>query len=73
MTIGRSSRYRFLGFKRTGHLIFCPLCKKLVIAVKVGSLRWSYERCPICLIGFNTKAWNNAYRVLFSKSELFTP
>lgn len=69
MTINRRSKYRYLGFKKTGHLIFCPLCKQLVIAVRVGYMRWVYERCPICLIGFNTKAWNNAYRILLSKQN----
>ena len=26
---------RNLGFEKTEHLIFCPLCKQLVLAVKV--------------------------------------
>ena len=46
---------RNLGFKKTDHLIFCPLCKQLVYAVRIGSMGWIYERCPNCLIAFNSK------------------
>jgi len=53
---------RNLGFKKTDHLIFCPLCRDLVIAVRIGCMRWQYERCPRCLIGFNTKVWITAYK-----------
>lgn len=47
---------RNLGFEKTEHLIFCPLCKQLVPAVKVEGMSGSYERCPNCLIGFESEA-----------------
>lgn len=61
--------HRNLSFKKTNHQIFCPLCKQLVRAVRVGAMRWKYERCPNCLIGFNTKAWNYAYKMILSKLD----
>ncbi len=58
---------RNLGFERTEQLIFCPLCKQLVLAVKVEGMCGSYERCSNCLIGFETEAWIHAYRMILSK------
>jgi len=61
--------HRNLGCKKTDHLIFCPLCKQLVRAVRVGAMRWCDERCPNCLIGFDSEAWNYAYRMILSNLD----
>jgi hypothetical protein len=58
-----------LGFEKTEHFIFCPLCKQLVLAVRVAGMCGSYERCPNCLIGFETEAWIYAYRMILSKLD----
>ena len=56
-----------LGFEKTEHLIFCPLCKQLVFAVRVeGMCGRRYERCPNCLIGFESEAWIYAYKMILS-------
>ena len=60
---------RNIGFEKTDHLIFCPLCKQLVLAVKVEGMCGSYERCSNCLIGFETEAWIYAYRMILSKLD----
>jgi hypothetical protein len=60
---------RNLGFKKTEHLIFCPLCKQLVLAVKIEDMSGSYERRSNCLIGFETEAWIYAYRMILSKLD----
>jgi hypothetical protein len=61
--------HRNLSFKKTNHQIFCPLCKHLVSAVRVGAMRWKYERCPNCLIGFETEAWIYAFRMILSNLD----
>ena len=60
---------RNLGFEKTEHLIFCPLCKQLVLAVRVAGMCENYERCSNCLIGFETEAWIYAYRMTLSKLD----
>ena len=60
---------RNLGFEKTEHLIFCPLCKQLVLAVKVAGMCGSCERCSICLVGFETETWIYAYRMILSKLQ----
>jgi hypothetical protein len=60
---------RNLGFEKTEHLIFCPLCKHLILAVKVEGMFGSYERCSNCLIGFETEAWIYAFRMILSNLD----
>lgn len=60
---------RNLDYEKTDHLIFCPLCKQLVPAVRVAAMCGSCERCSNCLIGFETGAWIYAYRMILSKLD----
>jgi len=36
----------------------CPLCKRTVTLCRVKIMRWAYKRCPVCLLAYGTKKWN---------------
>lgn len=44
--------------KYTGIVEKCPLCENTTELVRCKSMRWSFMRCQVCLLAYNTKLWN---------------